>query len=289
MRLPLAVPWVSANQFCSGIHTTAQFNSKIFDHDGPAKHLWCSDPLKDFGFDDAQTGFFAENVAIELNKDGDTYTIKSAANEGCLVNLKVKRLSPGFQAGKNGTSFFGTDPANPWGSMYHRFWPRCSVEGTMQTSSKTYNLKGRGTYIKALQGMKPHHAAAKWNFVDFHTPTYTAVLMGYTTPASYGRTEVCVGAIVKDGAILYAGPASAKHTASTQDSEIDWPEPKSILMEWSGTDTDGKDCKITLEGDLPVRTDRVDVLHHIPGFIKTIVGGVSGTRPYIYQVKLKNF
>jgi Svf1-like C-terminal lipocalin-like domain/Svf1-like N-terminal lipocalin domain len=240
--------------------------------------------LKDFGFDDSQTGFFAENVAIELNKDGDTYTIKSAANEGCLVNLKVKRQSPGFQAGKDGTSYFGTDPENPWGSIFHRFWPRCTVEGTMQTTSKTYNMKGRALYIKAIQGMKPHHAAAKWNFVDFHTPTYSAVLMEFTTPLSYGRTTVSVGGVVKDGELLYAGPATVKHTKSTQDSDVDWPEPRAILIEWKGKSPDGQDFSAVLEGDLPVRTDRVDVLHHIPGFIKTIVGGVSGARPYIYQV-----
>jgi Svf1-like C-terminal lipocalin-like domain/Svf1-like N-terminal lipocalin domain len=267
-----------------GIHTTTQFQTKIFDHDGAGKHLFCSDPLQDYGFDERQTGFFAENVALELNQEGDTYTIKSAANEGCLVNLKVKRQAPGFQLGKDGTSYYGTDSANPWGSMHHRFWPRCTVEGTMQTSSKTYNMKGRGLYIKALQGMKPHHAAAKWNFVYFTTPTYTAVLMEFTTPSSYGRTVVSLGGIARDGALLYAGPTTMQHTSSAQDTEIDWPEPKAISAEWKGKDTDGKDCDITLEGDLPTKTDRVDVLSHIPGFIKSIVGGVVGTRPYIYQV-----
>ena len=268
----------------SGIHTAAQFNSKIFNHDGSGKHLWCSDPLKDFGFDDPKTGFFAENVAVELNDKGDTYTIKSASNEGNLINLKVKRQSPGFQAGKDGTSYYGTDPKSPWGSMFHRFWPRCAVEGTMQTSSKTYNLKGRGVYIKALQGMKPHHAAAKWNFVYFNTPTYSALLMEFTTPPSYGRTTVSVGGIAKDGALLYAGPTKATHTSSSQDADIDWPEPKAILMQWEGKDTDGKECVIKLQDDLPPRIDRVDVLEHIPGFIKTIMGSVSGARPHIYQV-----
>jgi hypothetical protein len=246
--------------------------------------LWCSDPLTDFGFDEEKTNFFAENVAVEINKEGDTYTIKSAANEGCLVNLKIKRLAPGFQIGKDGTSYYGTDPANPWGSMYHRFWARCSAEGTMQTSSKTYNFKGKCMFIKALQGMKPHHAAAKWNFINIQTPTYSAALMEFTTPASYGRTKVTVGGIVKDGAILYAGPASVEHTSSSQDSEIDWPEPKAILANWRGKDTDNESCVVKLEGNLPTKTDRVDVLSHIPGFVKTIVGGVVGTRPYIYQV-----
>ena len=145
-------------------------------------------------------------------------------------------------------------------------------------------MKGRALYSKALLGMKPHHGAAKWNFVNFQTPTYSAVLMEFTTPPSYGRTTVSLGGIAKDGAILYAGPASATHTSVSKDSEVDWPEPTGILMEWKGKDPEGKDVDIKLQGALSTRTDRVDVLEHIPGFIKSIMGSVSGARPYIYQV-----
>ena len=154
----------------------------------------------------------------------------------------------------------------------------------MKTEKKEYNMKGRAVFIKALQGMKPHHAAAKWNFVDFATPTYSAILMEFTTPPSYGSTTVSIGGVVKDGEILYAGPTTAKHLAVKPDPECRWPEPRAVSFEWKGKDKDGKDFSASIEGELPERADRVDVLSHIPGFIKTIVGGVSGARPYIYQV-----
>ncbi|RMZ88978.1 hypothetical protein DV736_g3793, partial [Chaetothyriales sp. CBS 134916] len=272
----------------AGVHTTAQFTSKIFDHSGPDQHLWCSDPLYNFGFDDNKTNFYADNVALELSPSGDSYTIKSAANDGCLVNLTVKREAPGFQAGKDGTSYFGTDPEQPWGSMFHSFWPRCSVTGVIKTETKDYNMKGKALFVKALQGMKPHHAAAKWNFVDFATPTYSAVLMEFTTPPSYGNTTVSIGSIAKDGELLYAGPTSAKHLDSKPDPECSWPEPTRVLFEWKGLDKDGNDFSASIQGHLPKRTDRVDVLSHIPGFIKTIVGGVSGARPFIYQFSSKD-
>ncbi|RMZ76535.1 hypothetical protein DV738_g4924, partial [Chaetothyriales sp. CBS 135597] len=277
----------------AGVHTTAQFNTKIFDHFGPGQHLWCSDPLTNFGFDEEKTGFFADNLALELSASGDSYTLKSAVNDSCLVNLTVKREAPGFQAGKDGTSYFGTDPKQPWGSIFHSFWPRCSVTGVIRieakdkTEAKEYNLKGQALYIKALQGMKPHHAAARWNFVDFASPTYSAVLMEFTTPPSYGNTTVSIGSISKQGELLYAGPTTAKHVESKPDLECSWPEPKRVLFEWNGTGTDGKPFSASIEGDLPQRTDRVDVLSHIPGFIKSIVGGVSGARPFIYQFSTK--
>ena len=222
-------------------------------------------------------------MAFELNEAGDTYTLKSARNEGCIVNLTVTRKAPGFQVGENGTSFYGTDHADPWGHMRHAFWPRAIVTGTMQTPTKTYKIDGKALYSYAIQGMKPHHAAIKWNFVDFQTPTYSALLMEFTTPQSYGRTVVGVGGIVKDGEIIMAGNASVKHVTSKQESEKDWPEPRTVSWNWQG-EKDGKPVIASIDGDLPTRTDRVDVLAHLPGFVKSFISGATGLKPHIFQV-----
>lgn len=141
-----------------GIRTTCQFNSKIFNHDGPFQHLWCSDPLDNYGFDEGQYCFYADNLAVELDSVGTSFKIKSAVNENSIVNLTVTQAAPGFQVGKDGTTYFGTDPSHPWGSMRHAFWPRCDVEGTIITKDKTYDMQGRALFIHGLQGMKPHHA-----------------------------------------------------------------------------------------------------------------------------------
>ncbi|KIW94141.1 uncharacterized protein Z519_05457 [Cladophialophora bantiana CBS 173.52] len=265
-----------------GIHTTAQFNSKIFNYEGPGKHLWCSDPLKDYGFDEPKTSFYAENVALEMNEAGDTYTIKSARNDSCIVNLTVKRNAPGFQLGKDGTTYFGTDHKNPWGSMRHAFWPRCTVTGTMQTPTKTYKLEGKATYIYALQGMKPHHLANRWNFANVHTKDYSAILMEYTTPASYGKTTVGVGGIAKDGELICVGECTAEHLTSMRETPHDWPEPRTILWKWSG-EKDGKSVQGEVKGNLPARSDRVDVLAHLPGFVKSFIGHATGLKPHIFQ------
>ncbi|OJJ50930.1 hypothetical protein ASPZODRAFT_148330 [Penicilliopsis zonata CBS 506.65] len=268
----------------AGIHTTAQFNTKIYTLSGDEPHKWYSDPLYNLMFDEKMVSFGADNFSVTLNDEGTAYTIKSAVNEGSLVELTFTRVTPGFVIGKDGTSYFGTDPANPWGSMRHAFWPRCAVTGTITTKEKAYDLGGRGLFIHGLQGMKPHHAAARWNFVDFQSPTYSAIMMEFTTPPSYGSTKVNVGAIVKDGEVIYAGTTnSATHTEASQDSESDWPEPKSIKWEWSGTTKDLADVNAVVEGVLGPRLDRIDVMAEVPGFIKTIAGSVAGTRPYIFQ------
>lgn len=141
-----------------GIHTTAHLNTKIFDLSGEGKHIWHSDSLSNFMFDEQMLCFGADNMTITLNEEGNAYTIKSTVNPDSVVDLKFTRKAPGFVIGKDGTSYFGTDPKKPWGSMTHSFWARCSVEGTITTKEKTYDLGGRGVFIPALQGMKPHHA-----------------------------------------------------------------------------------------------------------------------------------
>jgi hypothetical protein len=110
-------------------------------------------------------------------------------------------------------------------------------------------------------------------------------MMEYTTPPSYGSTIVNVGGVARDGEIVYAGATNtATHLQVAQDSDNDWPEPKSIKFTWDGKTKDGKDFHAELSGELGKRLDRIDVMSEVPGFVKSFVGTVAGTRPYIYQV-----
>lgn len=203
-----------------------------------------------------------------------------------MVNLTVKRVAPGFQVGKTGKTLYGTDLANPWGFMYHRMWPRCVAEGTITTKDGPIDFKGRAFFVKAIQGMKPHHAAARWTFCNFQGPTYSAIIMEFTTPPSYGSTTVNVGGIAKDGEIICAGCSNtATHVETKGDSDNDWPEPTRIKFTWSGTTKDGKPVEALLEGALEERLDRIDVMAEVPGFVKSIVKAAAGTKPYIYQVR----
>ena len=123
--------------------------------------------------------------------------------------------------------------------------------------------------------------AARWNFVNFQSPTYSAVMMEYTTPPSYGSTVVNVGGIATDGKIICAGSSnSAKHSEIKGDPENDWPEPGAVDFVWS----DGKGTEAELQGPLGPRLDRVDVMAEVPKFVKQIVANAAGTKPYIYQV-----
>lgn len=250
--------------------------------------LWSTTPLQQVEFSEDKANFYAKDVAVELSEDGTHYTIKSMADEECIVNLKVTKKAPGFVAGKDGVTLFGTDLTRPWGSMRHAFWPRCWSEGNITTPDGVVDFTGRSFFVYALQGMKPHHAAARWNFVNFQGPTYSAIMMEFTTPPSYGSTVVNVGAIARDGEIIVGGANgnTATHVTVRHDSEIDWPEPEVARFTWAGKAKDGSPVEASLEGNLGTRLDRIDVMAEVPGFVKKIVSSASGAKPYIYQVRV---
>lgn len=110
-------------------------------------------------------------------------------------------------------------------------------------------------------------------------------MMEYTTPPSYSSTVVNVGGVATDDKILFAGSSnSARHTTIKGDPENSWPEPSAASYQWKGKTEDGKDAEANLSGDLGQRLDRVDVMAEVPKFVKQIVAGAAGTKPYIYQV-----
>jgi len=109
--------------------------------------------------------------------------------------------------------------------------------------------------------------------------------MEFTTPPSYGTTKVNVGGIARDGSIITGTIAgTAEHIAIHDDPEAKWPEPTQVRFTWKGTTADGKPVQAVLDKVWGERMDRVDVMHEVPAFVKKIVAGAAGTRPYIYQV-----
>ncbi|KAI0998512.1 Survival factor 1 [Podosphaera aphanis] len=269
-----------------GIRKTSQFNTKIFYPKSLLKpHLWSSDQLSNVEFSEDKLSFYADDCAVELSDDGTQYTIKSMTNEKSLVNLTVSQIAPGFQVGKDGMTLYGTDFKKPWGHVRHAFWPRNKVEGSIVTTDGPIDFKGRCLFIHALQGMKPHHAAAKWNFVNFQGPTFTAILMEFTTPKSYGSTLVNVGGIIKNNEIVTASSDNSFNCSQEKyDDDNGWHMPEAAKVEWRGkTSKDEKQVYSILEGSLGDITDRVDVMAEVPGFVKQIVAGAVGTKPYIYQ------
>ncbi|ODV77571.1 survival factor 1 [Suhomyces tanzawaensis NRRL Y-17324] len=271
-----------------GVHTTAQFTFRLFhaEDEGHPENIWTSTKLDNFRTEGSN--FYADNLSFELNKDNNQYVLKSSVTPESVVELTVSRLAPGVIFGKDGFTLYGDDVKEPWGSMRHLFWPRCEVKGTVTTPAKTFDINGYTMFVMALQGMKPHHAAKSWNFLNFQSESYAAVQMEFTTPKSYGTTKVNIGIVASNEKILFTTINNVVvHKDSTVD-EVGWPVPKSIEFNYIKDKKDevpSPSDKViaTVSGDLKTLIERVDVMAEIPQFVKNIVSGVAGAKPYIYQ------
>lgn len=290
-----------------GVHTTAQFTFRLYNYKGNHdENIWTSTKLENFRIEGSN--FYANDLSIELSEDNTTYELKSNVNKASVVNLKIQRIVPGVIFGKDGTTLYGDDVTNPWGSMRHVFWPRCKVTGTIGTESslgseEVFNIDGYTMLVMALQGMKPHHAAKSWNFLNFHSSKYSALQMEFTTPKSYANTKVNVGIVSDDKGLILASINNKIIHLDSQIDEIGWPVPKRIIFNYTEggealEPAEGISADSTIETTIPTVVDkntivvkgdfenlveRVDVMAEIPQFVKNIVSGVAGTKPYIYQ------
>ena len=78
-----------------------------------------------------------------------------------------------------------------------------------------------------------------------------------------------------DNEIIFAGVKNTfEHTETQEDP--DWPAPGAVRLEWNGMTKDGKTAKAELSGSLGERVDKLDIMAEVPGFVKSIVGGVVG-------------
>lgn len=264
-----------------GLKVTAQFTFRLYNNKTGAEDpncIWTSTALENFRTEGSN--FYADGVSIECIGN-EKFTLKSTINPESEVNLEMTRLTPGVIFGKDGSTYYGDDVDAPWGSMRHVFWPRCSVVGTIKLKNASVNLNGYTMFVMAMQGMKPHHAAKSWNFLNFQSEEYSAVQMEFTTPVSYALTKVNVAILTSKDLIIATSIDNEIVHENQEEDDVGWKVPKAITFNF--TDGTGTDVIAKVSGEIPALVERVDVMAEIPQLIKNIVSGIAGAKPYIYQ------
>lgn len=110
-----------------------------------------------------------------------------------------------------------------------------------------------------------------------------------------GQTDVAGSAIYPQALETPSEDVSTcKHLSTVKDSFTGYPAPTGMEVDWSGERRDGQgkaSAKLVVdklgavegEGGL---IEKVDVLAEIPYVIKKALSAVTGTKPYIYQVRI---
>jgi hypothetical protein len=257
----------------------------------------------------------------------ESYTISANVDKDLQIALVVSRPAAiaGFKLGngpKGGFSYFGADPAKPEGYVVHRFWPQTHCTGHIICNGQAIEANGTGMFVHAIQGMRPNLVAASWNFANFQSDELggtSAIQMEFTTIDAYGRKGAGSGGVVVNvGSLVVGGKLVAvtgetrwpdevpsegvtsksrtEHFDPTLDPETGYKQPSKLTYTWQGASvipsaSGTVDASLTVDVGTPAQPkgliEKVDVLAEIPYVIKAFVNYVAGTKPYVYQVRIR--
>ncbi|KAF9397177.1 putative cell survival pathways protein [Mortierella sp. AD011] len=222
-------------------------------------------------------------MSITLSPDGQKFTVQVTNPPDLIVSLTFERTAKGYKIGE-GKSFFGD------GYVSHKFWPASKVTGMMIVDGKAHDMAGQGTFVHAIQGMRPHLVASKWSFVDFSGKNVETdrnsklSLVQFTTPEFYGSTTVTQGSIVVDGELVAVAVDNKTEFVHTElDEETGYNPPTDVNYIWEGKTIEGaKPFKAILNVKPKGLCQKVDLLAEIPWPLRKIVATFVA-KPIIYQ------
>ncbi|KAI8053876.1 oxidative stress survival, Svf1-like protein [Syncephalis plumigaleata] len=235
----------------------------------------------DYKLSDDRLSVDCRPVSIHLNEAADTYKV-SFHQDKEQIDFTITVQDRGFTLGK-GRTYYGKGENAPY--MAHRWWPRCMVKGVAILDGQMRTLDGRGTFIHAFAGMKPHTAASSTNLVLFHSSRVTLSLMEFTPPRHFNEENLLQGAIVLDGALL---AVTVKNKLELLDEEVDdrsgYAVPRRIRIHWSGhtIEETSRKVDVTTEASLTVLAGCIDILEQLPWLVRRLIQALVA-KPYVYE------
>ncbi|KAG0041010.1 putative cell survival pathways protein [Podila clonocystis] len=222
-------------------------------------------------------------MSIKLSPDGNKFTVSVTNPPDLIVSLTFERTAKGYKVGE-GKSFFGD------GYVSHKFWPAGKVSGMMIVDGKAHDMAGEGTFVHAIQGMRPHLVASKWSYVDFSGNNAETAhkaklsLIQFTTPEYYGSATVTQGSLVFDGQLISVAVENKTDFVATEfDEETGYNPPTEVNYIWEGKTLEGgKKFKAVLNVKPKGLCQKVDLLAEIPWALRKIVSTFVA-KPIIYQ------
>ncbi|WFC98590.1 Putative cell survival pathways protein [Malassezia yamatoensis] len=246
-------------------------------HPTTGRKIWKSTKAEGFtplDTDRRCTKSSAFNVTLKDLPDGEQeYMIQANLDKDVQLMYSMKRPAKahGWKLGqgeRGGFTYFGESVKTPAGYVVHRFWPYAVTSGMIVLDGAAIEAKGQGTFVHAIQGMRPNLVASRWNFCTFQSPEQdgvTAMIMEFTTTSDYGilhvnsdgssskRTPqtVTIGSLVHKGELISvvastrdldaSSDAASRHSQTriqhldlTQDDFTGYKVPQAISYHWDG-------------------------------------------------------
>lgn len=278
------------NSKISGINKVCQFTFRLHHQKNPELNIWSSTKLENVRIEG--NNLYADRLSMEINNHGTEYHLRSSVTKDITIDVVLQRLIPGVKVGEDPITYYGKSIKDYWGTVRHVFWPRNAVSGTIITNNGSISFsQDLCMFVMALQGMKPNHCARLWNFLNLQNATHSAILMEFITPNSYENTRISIGIVCDQNSVLAVTVDNKVEHISPVTDSVGWPVPKKLNIHLRGILSEVPDEKakhsekhtFQIEAPLNNLVERVDVMAEVPKFVKKIVSGIAGIKPYIYQ------
>ncbi|GES74237.1 oxidative stress survival, Svf1-like protein [Rhizophagus clarus] len=256
---------------------TIQFTSRFF---GNGVNTFKSVNMSNFKLSPDRRSANANNMSITLNPECNKYTVNLTHKE-LIVSFEFERIDRGFKIGE-GKTYFGQNKST--GFVEHKFWPKGNVKGNIVVDGQAFDVSGVGLFVHAIQGMRPHLIASRWNFVNFQSDVTSLSMCEFETTPHYGSKKINQGSLVVNNKLVGVSVKNmAQFLETSLDPETKYDVPTKIKYTWEGRILEtNEEFSAFLELKLDVLMDKIDVLNEVPYFLKKIVQAFVA-KPYVYQ------
>ncbi|CAG8467127.1 8977_t:CDS:2 [Ambispora gerdemannii] len=256
---------------------TIQFTARFF---GGGINTFKSVNMSNFKLSQDKRSATADNMAIKLDDTCTRYKVTLNHKTELTVEFEIERVDRSFKIGE-GKTYFGKDQK---GFVEHKFWPKCKVTGNIVVDGRAFDVSGTGLFVHAIQSMKPHLIATRWNFLSFQAPNASLAMMEFETTPQYGSTKVNQGSLIVNDKLVGVSVENAAEFLETElDPQTGYHIPNVIHYTWKGKTLEtGEEFQASLKIRPETLMDKIDVLNEVPYFLKKIVQAFVA-KPYIYQ------
>ncbi|CAH1757414.1 15221_t:CDS:2 [Entrophospora sp. SA101] len=238
-------------------YPTIQFTARFF---GEGINTFKSVNMSNFKLSEDRCSASADNMSIELNPEHNKYKVSLQHEQELIVSFEFERVDRGYKIGE-GKTYFGVDRSS--GFVEHKFWPKGIVNGTFVVDGRKFDVSGTGLFVHAIQGMRPHLIASKWNFINFQSDISSLSMCEFEATPYYGGVKVNQGSLMLNDKLIGVSIDNKAEFVETElDLDTGYNIPKKINYVWEGRTLEGgEDYTVTIEIMPTILMDKIDVLN----------------------------
>ncbi|PVV03827.1 hypothetical protein BB560_001691 [Smittium megazygosporum] len=218
-----------------------------------------------------------DRLKIQFNKDITGLTMSYTGKDDLRIELSSKFISEGYKIGETPNKIAG-------GTANHVFYPRVSVQATLEHSGKKVSESGTGIFIRAASsGILPYNIGARWYLSLVDNPDFYFHILQYTTPKKYGAVTISQAALIRDQKpAVYFYDNKLKLEDLDKSLNKTYELPRRVVYTLKGQTEDKKNATLTYNADLSNFIYEIRALAAMNPILKSLIHALV-TNPILFD------